>query len=73
MSDQQPEPINGETGTPGTGSAAPNASEPVAAAAEVEAPRIAPEPEAAPKADAPKVRRQGEAQGRGTQGRGSQA
>ena len=54
MSDQQPEPINGETGTPGTGSAAPNASEPVAAAAEVEAPRIAPEPEAAPKAEAAK-------------------
>lgn len=54
MSDQQPEPINGETGTPGTGSAAPNASasvEPVAAAVEVEAPRIAPEPESAPKAE----------------------
>ncbi len=57
MSDQQPEPINGETGTPGTGSAAPNGStpaEPVAATAEVEAPRIAPEPESAPKAEAPK-------------------
>lgn len=55
MSDQQPEPINGETGTPGTGSAAPNAStapEPVAAAAEVEAPRIAPEPESAPRVEA---------------------
>ena len=55
MSDQQPEPINGETGTPGTGSAAPNAStaaEPVAAAAEVEAPRIAPEPESAPSVEA---------------------
>lgn len=57
MSDQQPEPIKGETGTPGTGSAAPNGStpaEPVAATAEVEAPRIAPEPESAPKAEAPK-------------------
>jgi hypothetical protein len=55
VSDQQPEPINGETGTPGTGSAAPNAStaaEPVAAAAEVEAPRIAPEPESAPRVEA---------------------
>ena len=59
MSDQQPEPINGETGIPGTGSAASNMSapaEPVAAAAEVEAPRIAPEQEErSPKADAPKV------------------
>ena len=58
MSDQQPEPINGETGTPGTGSAAPNAStaaEPVAAAAEIEAPRIAPEPDSAPNIDAPKA------------------
>ena len=48
MSDQQPEPINGETGIPGTGSAASNMSapaEPVAAAAEVEAPHIAPEQE----------------------------
>jgi hypothetical protein len=55
VSDQQPEPINGETGTPGTGSAAPNGStpaEPVAATAEVEAPRIAPEPESAPKVEA---------------------
>lgn len=58
MSDQQPEPINGETGTPGTGSAAPNASasvEPVAAAAEVESPLIAPEPISAPRIDAPKA------------------
>jgi hypothetical protein len=58
VSDQQPEPINGETGTPGTGLAAPNASasvEPVPAAAEVEAPRIAPEPESAPKAEAATV------------------
>ena len=64
MSDQQPEPINGETGIPVTGSAVPNMSapaEPVATAAEVEAPHIAPEQEEsapkaeAPKADAPKV------------------
>ena len=59
MSDQQPEPINGETGTSGTGSAAANMSAPagpVAAAAEVEAPRLAPEQEeTSPKADAPKV------------------
>ena len=50
MSDQQPEPIIGETGIPGTGSAASNMSapaEPVAAAAEVEAPRLAPEQEEA--------------------------
>jgi hypothetical protein len=59
VSDQQPEPINGETVIPVTGSAAPNMSapaEPVATAAEVEAPHIAPaQEEAAPKADAPKV------------------
>ena len=59
MSDQQPEPIIGETGIPGTGSAASNMSapaEPVAAAAEVEAPRLATEQEeGSPKADAPKV------------------
>ncbi len=59
MSDQQSEPINGETGTPGTGSAASNVSAPagpVAAAAEAEAPRISPEQEeSAPKADAPNV------------------
>ena len=59
MSDQQPEPIIGETGIPGTGSAASNMSapaEPVAAAAEVEAPRLATEQEeTSPKADAPKV------------------
>jgi len=59
VSDQQPEPISGETGTSGTGSAVPNASapaEPVAAAAEVEATRISPEQEeSAPKTDAPKM------------------
>ncbi len=56
MSDQQSEPINGETGTPGTGSAASNVSAPagpVAAAAEAEAPRISPEQEAsAPRMEA---------------------
>ena len=59
MSDQQPEPINGDTGTPGTGSAASSMSapaEPVAAAAEVEAPRLSPEQEeTSAQADAPKV------------------
>ena len=59
MSDQQPEPVIGETGIPGTGSAASNMSapaEPVAAAAEVEAPRLATDQEErSPKADAPKV------------------
>ena len=59
MSDQQPEPIIGETGIPGTGSAASNMSapaEPVAAAAEVEAPRLATEQEEGSlKADAPKA------------------
>ena len=59
MSDQQPEPIIGETGIPGTGSAASNMSapaEPVAPTAEVEAPRLATEQEeSSPKADAPKV------------------
>ena len=42
MSDQQPEPTSGETGTLGAGPAAPDMSapaEPVAAAAEVEAPQ----------------------------------
>jgi len=59
VSDQQPEPVIGETGIPGTGSAASNMSapaEPVAAAAEVEAPRLATEQEEGSlKADAPKV------------------
>jgi hypothetical protein len=59
VSDQQPEPIIGETGIPGTGSAASNMSapaEPVAPTAEVEAPRLATEQEeSSPKADAPKV------------------
>jgi len=59
VSDQQPEPIIGETGIPGTGSAASNMSapaEPVAPTAEVEAPRLATEQEEGSlKADAPKV------------------
>ena len=68
MSDQQPQPISGETGTIGTGPAAPDlsANEPVTAAgAEVEAARLSPEQEEtspkvdveadAPKADAPKA------------------
>ena len=64
MSDQQPQPINGETGTGeigtyGTGSAAPSmsaASEPVTAAAAVEAQRLSPDQEeTSPKGDAPKV------------------
>ena len=68
MSDQQPQPISGETGTIGTGPAAPDlsANEPVTAAgAEVEDARLSPEQEEispkvdveadAPKADAPKA------------------
>ena len=60
MSDQQPEPIIGETGIPGTGSAASNMSAPAepvaAAAAEVEAPRLATEQEEGSlKAEAAKV------------------
>jgi hypothetical protein len=68
VSDQQPQPISGETGTIGTGPAAPDlsANEPVTAAgAEVEAARLSPEQEEtspkvdveadAPKADAPKA------------------
>ena len=55
MSDQQPEPTNGETATPGTGPATPDASapaEPVAAAAEVEAPKMEAAKDGAAKLDA---------------------
>jgi hypothetical protein len=59
VSDQQPQPTSGETGTLGAGPPAPDKpapSEPVAAAAEVEPVRLAPEQEeTAPKPDAPKV------------------
>ena len=58
MSDQQPEPTSGETGTLGAGPAAPDMSaptEPATAAAEVEAAKLAPEQEeTSPKPDAPK-------------------
>jgi len=61
VSDQQPEAVNGETGTPGTGlatgSTVPSSSapgEPVAAVAQP--PRLVPEQEAiSPTVDAPKV------------------
>ncbi|WOH51908.1 hypothetical protein [Bradyrhizobium sp. sBnM-33] len=59
MSDQQPQPTSGDTGTLGAGPAGPDKpalSEPVAAAAEVEPVRLAPEQEeTAPKPDAPKL------------------
>ena len=59
MSDQHPQPASGETGTLGAGPAAPDApapGEPVTAAAEVEAARLAPEQEeTSPKPDAPKM------------------
>ena len=59
MSDQQPQPTSGETGTLGAGPAAPDTpapSEPVTAAAEVEAAKLAPDQEeTSPKPDAPKV------------------
>jgi hypothetical protein len=60
VSDQQSQPASGETGTSGTGPAGPvmsaAANEPVMAATEVEAARLAPEQEeTSPKADAPKV------------------
>ncbi|XIA65084.1 hypothetical protein ACFIOY_01030 [Bradyrhizobium sp. TZ2] len=61
MSEQQPQPISGETGTIGAGPAASDASvpgEPVAATAatDVEAQSLAPEQEeTSPKADAPKM------------------
>ena len=59
MSDQQAQPTSGETGTLGAGPATPETpapSEPVTAAAEVEAARLAPDQEeTSPKSDAPKV------------------
>jgi hypothetical protein len=68
VSDQQPQPAGSETGTLGSGPAAPDMpvpNEPVTAAAEVEAAKLAPEQEEtspkpdaakdAPKMDAPKV------------------
>ena len=59
MSDQHPQPTSDETGTLGAGPATPDApapSEPVTAAAEVEAARLVPEQEeTSPKPDAPKV------------------
>ena len=59
MSEQQPETVSGDTGTVGTEPSAPDLSVqsvPVTAAAEIEAPRLAPDQEeTAPKADAPKV------------------
>ena len=59
MSEQQPETVSGDTGTVGAAPSAPDLSMqsvPVTAAAEVEAPRLAPDQEeTAPKADAPKV------------------
>ena len=57
MSDQQPQPTSGETGALGAGPAAdtPAAGEPVTAAAEVEATKLAPDQgETSPKPDAPK-------------------
>jgi hypothetical protein len=59
VSDQQPQPTSDETGTLGAGPAAPDApapGEPVKAAAEVEAARLASDQEeTSPKPDAPKV------------------
>ena len=59
MSDQQPQPSSGETGTLGAGPAAPDMpalNEPVMAAAEVEAAKLTPaQEETSPKPDAPKV------------------
>jgi hypothetical protein len=59
VSEQQPETVSGDTGTVGTEPSAPDLSVqsvPVTAAAEIEAPRLAPDQEeTAPKADAPKV------------------
>ena len=59
MSDQQSQPTSDETGTLGAGPVAPDApapGEPVKAAAEVEAARLAPDQEeTSPKPDAPKV------------------
>ena len=75
MSDQQPQPTSGETGTLGAGPAAPDmpaSNEPVTAAAEVEAAKLAPEQEeTSPKPDAAESgrRQDGSAEGRGVQGR----
>ena len=59
MSDQQSQPTSGETGTLGAAPAVPDmpaSNEPVTAAAEVEAAKLAPDQEeTSPKADAPKV------------------
>jgi hypothetical protein len=56
VSEHQPELFSGEPGTIGAGAAAPAASTPATAAAEVESPKIAPEQqETAPKADALKA------------------
>jgi hypothetical protein len=59
VSEQQSEPTSGETGTIGTGPAAPDmsaAKSPMMAAASVESPRLAPEQEeTSPKPDAPKA------------------
>jgi hypothetical protein len=59
VSDQQPQPSSGETGTLGAGPAAPDMpalNEPVTAAAEVEAAKLTPaQEETSPKPDAPKV------------------
>jgi hypothetical protein len=59
VSEQQSEPISGETGLVGTGPAAPElspANAPVTAQASVESPMLAPEQEeTAPKPEAPKV------------------
>ena len=56
MSDLKPELTSDETGTVGAGATASDMSAPMAAAAEVESPRLAPEQEeTSPKADAPKV------------------
>lgn len=56
MSDLKPEPTSDEIGTVGADAAASDMSAPVAAAAEVESPRLAPEQEeTSPRADAPKA------------------
>jgi len=59
VSEQQPEPISGETGSVGIGPAAPDlsaAAGPNDGRCDVESPRLAPEQEeTSPKADAPKV------------------
>jgi hypothetical protein len=58
VSDEQPQPTSGETGTPGAGPAAPEMSapsEPVTVAAEVETTRASEQEDTSPKSDAPKV------------------